>query len=97
MSGGTKKDDRAVCVSRLVARLTGRAWTASQKFDIDKNDAEETDVDSKLPRGVAELLDYLRTSRGILEVEDAGKHMENILTGTGRRRGTAMGGFHHAV
>eukprot|EP00959_Pyramimonas_sp_CCMP1952_P243266 5084912-Pyramimonas_sp.AAC.1 len=59
-----------------MARLCGRAWQGVQKYDkLESLDDTEEDPSTKLPKGVSQLLQYLREKSGILEVEDAGKYM----------------------
>jgi hypothetical protein len=87
---GIKADDRSVCGPRLMQRLTGRAWQAAQSYPgIDTlDDVSTTNAVSRLPRGVHDLLEYLRAGSGILEVEDAGKYMKKFLKGTYRGKNT---------
>ena len=54
---GTKKDEKGLCGPRLMSKLHGRAWHGVQKYEhIDTLDAVEEDPDTKLPKGVSELL-----------------------------------------
>ena len=77
---GTKKDDKGLCGPRLMSKLQGRAWQGVQKYEhIDTLDSVEEDTDTKLPKGVSQLLKFLREKSGILEVEDAGKYMRTFM------------------
>eukprot|EP00969_Alexandrium_andersonii_P294215 13004126-Alexandrium_andersonii.AAC.1 len=65
---GTEKDKRAVCASRLMGKLSGRAWNACLQYPYEDT-LEDVEIDSasKLPKGVANLLRHLRESSGVLE------------------------------
>ena len=76
---GTKKDEKGLCGPRLMSKLHGRAWQGVQKYEhIDTLDSVEEDPDTKLPKGVSQLLKFLRDKSGILEVEDAGTYMRTF-------------------
>eukprot|EP00959_Pyramimonas_sp_CCMP1952_P440517 9222999-Pyramimonas_sp.AAC.1 len=59
-----------------MAKLQGRAWQGVQKYDkLDTLGDLEEDATAKLPKGVGQLLQYLRGKSGILEAADAGKYI----------------------
>eukprot|EP00959_Pyramimonas_sp_CCMP1952_P246712 5156481-Pyramimonas_sp.AAC.1 len=65
---GAKKDEKGLCGPRLMARLCGRAWQGVQKCDkLEGLDDTEEDPSTKLPKGVSQLLQYLKEKSGILE------------------------------
>eukprot|EP00959_Pyramimonas_sp_CCMP1952_P205037 4287302-Pyramimonas_sp.AAC.1 len=82
---GTKKDEKGLCGPRLMSKLHGRAWHSVQKYDqMDSVDDVEEDATTKLPKGVSQLLIYLKDKSGILEAEDAGKYMRSCMKGVHR-------------
>ena len=88
---GTKKDEKGLCGPRLMSKLHGRAWQGVQKYEhIDTLDVVEEDPETKLPKGVSQLLKFLREKSGILEVEDAGKYMRMFMKETHRKPRMSM-------
>lgn len=89
---GTEVPKRGLSASRLMARLYGkdRAWIMHYPHEATLEDVTVVAAPCNLPRGVHDLLVYLKEKCGVVPVDDAGKYAKLYLKESQRAPRTPM-------